>query len=97
MSPVFADTFFFIALLNEKDTSHSAAQSFAASSARPLVSTAWVLLEVADGCAARNKRAAFLQLLSILRAASDVTVVPPGEVFFEKGLELFARHPDKEW
>ena len=97
MTPVFADTFFFLALLNEKDAGHGVAQTFAATSNRPIVTTAWVLTEVGDGCATGGKRAAFLQLLSLLRAAPDVSIVPPSEETFEKGLELFARRPDKEW
>ena len=58
MPPAFADTFFFLALLNAKDAAHPRAIAFAGEADRKLVTTAWVLTEVADGCAARGNGAA---------------------------------------
>ncbi len=97
MKAVFADTFFFIALLSEKDAAHHPAQAFSEDNNRPFVTTAWILTEIADGCATSQQRRAFLQLLSLLRESTDTTIVPFSEQLFEKGIGLFAKRLDKEW
>lgn len=52
MSGVFADAHFFFAVLNPNDAAHAKAREFARQHRGPLVTTAWVLTEVADGLAA---------------------------------------------
>jgi predicted nucleic acid-binding protein len=49
MGFVFPDTFYFLALLNERDAAHDKAAQFGATSPA-LLTTAWVLTEVADAC-----------------------------------------------
>jgi predicted nucleic acid-binding protein len=98
MTPLFADAFFFVALLNPKDRAHEPARSYVEPDLdRPLVTTTWVLVEVADAMAttARN-RDAFLRLYRALRSNPAVEVVP-GDDRLESGLDLFARRPDKAW
>ena len=48
MSPVFGDTWYYLALLNRRDTRHEAACRWSAANARPVVLTDFVLLEVGD-------------------------------------------------
>ena len=48
MKAVFADSFYFLAQLNPKDDAHSQALQFTASFSGRLISTAWVMVEVAD-------------------------------------------------
>ena len=48
MSPLFADTFFYLAILNEEDEAHERAVEVSRSLAGRTVTTAWVLTEVAD-------------------------------------------------
>jgi uncharacterized protein len=97
MIPVFADAFYFFALLNEKDAAHKAAQSFSSKTNRPYITTSWVLTEVADGCASAGKRGRFLQLLDMLLESSDAKIIPASEELFERGVELFRQRADKEW
>lgn len=47
MNAAFADAFYFVALLNRADQHHARVNSFAATFRRPIVTTAWVLTEVA--------------------------------------------------
>lgn len=49
MNTVFADTFYFIAIINPKDAAHQAATEFSKRYRASLVSTAWVLTELAEG------------------------------------------------
>lgn len=97
MKTVFVDTFYFIAALSPDDVAHELAIHFASEFAGPMLTTAWVLIEVADGMAAPVNRPVFIQLLAELRADPQFTILPPGEELFEKGLELYAHRLDKGW
>jgi len=97
MTPVFADAFYFFALLNEKDAAHSAAKFFSSQTDAPYLTTAWVLTEVADGCADPERRDLFLQLLEMLHESPDAKIIPASEELFERGVELFRQRPDKDW
>ncbi len=97
MTPVFADSFYFLALLNEKDEAHQAALSFALGSRRPYVTTIWVLTEVGDACAHPSKREHFLELLNYLRHAPDTTIVSERPALFDQGVNLYEDRPDKHW
>ena len=66
MTAVFADTFYFLALLNSRDAAHRKAVDFSNSSDAPLLTTAWVLTELADGLCRSSKRDAFRQVLDDL-------------------------------
>ena len=48
MTACFADTFFFLALLNRGDAQHHSRALELNRVDRPIVTTAWVLLELAD-------------------------------------------------
>ncbi len=96
MNAVFADTFYFLALLNDRDTSHSKALTFDAT-ARPLVTTAWVLTEVGDALSAPENRPAFLQLVETLQDSPDARIIGPTDELFKRGIELFRQRMDKEW
>src|SRR5438876_132257 len=96
MDAVFADTFYFLALLNARDAAHLKAVNFAATK-RPLVTTAWVLTEVGDASCAPENRPAFLELLDMLEDSPDVRILGPTQELFERGVELFRQRPDKEW
>ena len=63
----FADTFYFLALLNEDDTAHQSALEYAGRRASMLVTTDWVIVEVADARAAPAQRPAFLAFWEEIR------------------------------
>ena len=52
MSEVFADAFYYIALLNPADRFHAAAIQITQTLRQPVVTTAWILMEVADALCA---------------------------------------------
>ncbi len=96
MSGVFADTFYFLALLTERDEAHSWAKDSSRDRRGRLVTTAWVLTEVADALADPASRASFLGLLGRLRRHPRAAIVPPTEDLFDRGLALYADRPDKD-
>ena len=96
--PWFADTFFFLALRNPQDEAHGRAVAITAQVAgRPLVTTAWVLTEVADALAKPRNRKGFADLLAMLSANPSAVVVPPAQALFERGIALYTQRGDKDW
>lgn len=96
MNALFADTFYFLALLNGGDEHHAAAARYDA--AQPsLVTTAWVLTEVGDALSAPENRPAFLGLLAVLQETSDVRIIPPSTELFDQGIRLYRQRADKDW
>jgi predicted nucleic acid-binding protein len=97
VKPLFADTFYFLALLNLDDAAHSRALSHSETRIDPLLTTAWVLTEVGDALAIPGMRESFPRLLAALRADPACTIVPPTQSLFDQGVELYAQRLDKGW
>jgi uncharacterized protein len=97
MNRLFADSFYFFAVLNPKDAAHRKAQAFALQHDEPTVTTAWVLTELADGLAATPYRTDFARLVARLQADPDNEIVPPSEELMVRGAELYNARRDKTW
>jgi hypothetical protein len=97
VTAVFADAFYFIALLNPYDRHHAAAVAAATGLTVPLVTTHWVLVELADALGVPKTRARVVEFLRGLDAEPDIEVIPPSRALYERGLDLYARRPDKAW
>lgn len=97
MKRLFADTFFFFAYLNAADSAHEAAAQYFDNFDGHLVTTEWVLTELADGMAGIGDRETFAQFHEALRSDPAVTVIPSSPEFFSKGLALYTNRKDKEW
>ena len=97
MTAVFADTSFYAAILNRRDELHVRAKIAAAKIASRILTTEFVLIETANFCTAGRRRAAYLQLLDRLHQDVDVEIIPATSIDFQRGLELFAARPDKQW
>ena len=97
MTPCFADTFYFIAMLNERDPHHARVLDLNASMRRRLVTTSWVLTEVADAMARPPNRALFIRLLGLLRESDATSIIPFSEELFEAGFQLYSERKEKDW
>ena len=97
MTSVFADTFFFLALVNPRDAAHGAAVAAHSSRKRPLLTTAWILTEVADGLADGPDRHLVAEIIADLDQEPRDIVVPASQALFEHGLQLYLARTDKEW
>lgn len=97
MSERFADSFVFLATLNPRDRKHRAAVETLTGVASPLVTTAWVLTELADGLCSPRTRHLFLALEERLRNHPLVTILPPEQQLYEKGIAMYRDRPDKDW
>jgi len=97
MRTVFADTFYYLALLNARDQAHGRAVAFNRSFAGRMVTIGWVLTELADGLCDPGSRASFQATLQLLDNDPDVTIVACAEAPWREGLALDQQRPDKEW
>lgn len=98
MRTVFADSFYFFALGNRHDSTHAQALSFSQTFTGRLVTTGFVLVELADGCAGTaQRRAVAADAVQELRNNPNVIIVPFMDQLFEQGMNLYQQRPDKEW
>ena len=97
MTPVFADTYYWLALINPRDHAHQEALALAQSLTQPLVTTAWALTEVGDAMCLPANRSTFVRLLDALANDAETTVVPAEQKWFDLGAALYAARPDKKW
>lgn len=96
MTPCFADTFFFLALLNASDAYHAKARA-ANRIDRPIVVSNWVLLELADHLCDLRNRHLFPQVLDALRRDPRVEIIAAEDQWLADAMTLYAARPDKEW
>ena len=97
MKRYFADAFFFFAWWNRRDRAHGRVQKFLASFQGHLLTTRWVLMEVADGLASTPARCQVQRLFEDLGSDPMVTIIEPDERLGRRGLALYDARPDKEW
>ncbi|MDZ4859551.1 MAG: hypothetical protein SGI88_11270 [Candidatus Hydrogenedentes bacterium] len=95
MTAVFADTFYFLALLNKKDTAHLAAAEYSRAATKPLLTTTFVLTELADALADPRSRQAFAKTIHLLRANTANQVIHPNETQFDDASRLYDERLDK--
>ena len=94
--PVFADTFFYLALLNERDPAHVRALAESRINRR-IVTSEFILLELGNACARADDHGDFLALVAGMRASPRMTVIPLDSQLLARGLQLMADRPDKDW
>jgi len=97
MTEVFADTFYYIALLNPTDRFHTATIEATQTLRQPLVTTAWVLMEVADALCAPAVRQRTHQFLQRVIADPNTVVIADHEPWFSRGVQLYGQRLDKAW
>ncbi|HEV2972705.1 MAG TPA: PIN domain-containing protein [Pirellulales bacterium] len=97
MTAVFADTSFFAAILNDRDSLHSIAREAAAREVEFRLTTEFILLEVANFCTRESQRAVFAEQVANLKRAAIIEIVLASHDLFECGLSLFFSRPDKDW
>lgn len=99
MKPVFADTFYWIALSNPKDDAHRQVLEFSKQpDIGPIVTTDEVLIEFLAYCASDPRlRIEAVALSEDLLHSQSVIVIPQTRRSFLAGLELYRARPDKEY
>ncbi len=100
MPQIFVDTAAWIALLNADDSLHTRAWEILKELRREnarLVTTEFVLLEVADALSSPLFRSQTVTFINGLREHPLLHIVPLSESLLTAGWELYSRRLDKEW
>lgn len=97
MTRVFADTFFFLALLDSREARHAGATAASREPQLQLVTTEWVLAEFGDAYCHPEDRADFVALYRALVRHPRVKIIPADTRLFQRGVDFFEQRPDKEW
>jgi predicted nucleic acid-binding protein len=97
VSAVFADTFYWIALTNKRDSSHQAVMNFTASlGPRMVITNDEVLTEFLAFCASdETLRGVAGRAVKDLMSKPDIHVIAQSRRSFLEGLALYNERPDK--
>jgi predicted nucleic acid-binding protein len=97
VSRVFADTFYWIALTNQRDSAHRAVMRLTATLApHSVVTSDEVLTEFLAYCASDQTLRAIAGIaVSRLMNDPDISIVPQSRTSFLEGLALYNARPDK--
>jgi len=100
MRAVFADSSYWMALLNPEDLLHERARNISESSQPSrIITSEMVLIEVLDGFSksGRSLRQAAVSLVEGLRQDVNVSIVKQTSRQFQDALSLYAQRSDKDW
>jgi hypothetical protein len=97
MKAAFADTFYFLALLNARDPAHERAIAASNESDQSFVTTEFVLLELADALSKPPLREEVRAVCALIQSTPSFHVVPASTGLLHRGLALDHDRPDKAW
>jgi uncharacterized protein len=97
MNTLLADTSFFVAYLNPRDEQHEPAVEWMTASPDRIVTSEWVLAELADFLSDGSNRRLLGPLVRALTVEARVEIVPADHSYFINALNLYTRRPDKTW
>ncbi len=100
LEPVFLDTAYINALVNTRDQWHEASVRWEhklATDRRRLVTTEFILVEIADGLAAVRFRIQAEKVIATLQASTLIEIIPASSQLFIEALDLYRNRPDKGW
>jgi uncharacterized protein len=97
MNAAFADTYYFLALLNRRDSAHQRAIAASQVAGRSFVTTEFVLLELGDALSKPPLREEFSAICGLIESTPTFRVVPASTELLHRGLALYQARGDKEW
>jgi predicted nucleic acid-binding protein len=97
MSVVFTDAFYFVARLNRRDQHHQRALQFSRDLRARLLTSDWVLMEVADALAESECRGRVRDFILHLRASAPCEIVPASRELLDRALDFYHQRADKKW
>ena len=97
MNVAFADTSFYVGLLSKRDALHDKVLTFLATFDGRIVTTEFVLIEVANFNSRPADRPSFVNLTNQIKADARTELIASSNDLFDRGVRLFAARLDKEW
>ena len=99
-SPIFIDTGYVYALISPCDQWHEHAMEWRrkiSAENSVLLTTEFILVEIANGLAAVNFRQAAVQAIRVLVTSPYIQTIPASSELFQAGLNLYESRSDKDW
>jgi predicted nucleic acid-binding protein len=96
-NPGESDAFYYMALLNPADHFHTAAIQATQDLRQPLVTTAWIRMEVADALCAPAIRQRTQRFLQHVLADPNTLLITDHMLWFPRGMQLYGNRRDKSW
>jgi uncharacterized protein len=97
MKVVFADTFYFLALLNRRDAFHERAIIASKVPDLRVLTTEFVLLELADALCQPAQREEVSTVFRVVETQSAFRLVRLTPELFQRGKQLYQERADKDW
>jgi uncharacterized protein len=98
MNRVFADKHFFIALLSERDADHHEAAHWLENlDEAKIITTGFILLELADGMNGIHRREICAAFFRDLMATASIRMIEATDNLMWRGFDLYSQRPDKDW
>ena len=100
MIKTFVDTAAWIGLLNEDDALHVRALAVLVDLRRrnvPLLTTEFVLIELADALCSAANRAKTVIFVNRLRLEPNIEILPASSEMLDNGWRLYSERSDKNW
>jgi len=97
MPLLFADTFYFIALLDSADAAHGKAIAWSRQEEVSFLTTEYVLIELGDAFHAVDQREEFVAFHEAIRSEPRFRIIPAHQKLYELGFGLYRRRRDREW
>jgi len=99
-SALFLDTAYIYALFNTRDQWHKRAVKWErkiADENLPLITTQFVLTEIANGLSSLKFRSSAVSIIYTLQKSAFVKIIPATSELFTKALKLYEQRQDKSW
>ncbi len=97
MSSAFADTSFYVASLNPKDTWHRLATTAGSNWRGTIVTTDYVIVELGNRLCGPSNRRFFSRFVRALQKDEKTHILPASPELLQAGLTLFSQRDDKSW
>jgi predicted nucleic acid-binding protein len=94
---VFADTSFWLAMVDRKDVHHARALNWANALSGLIITTRLVLVETANALSKVGWRQHAVVLIDSLAARDDVDIIDFSSRYWELAWQLYRDRPDKGW
>lgn len=97
---LFIDTAYVYAIISPRDQWHEKAvewQKKIETDKLPLLTTEFILAEIADGLSSINFRQAASRVIHVLLENPFVKIIPASSELFNRALNLYEQRSDKDW
>ena len=95
MNEIFADSFYYISLLNSRDAHHASVVAATEQLGSNLVTSVWVLMEVADALSIPYTRQRVWRFLNEIESDPITTVIYDLQPWYDGGLKLYGSRQTK--